>query len=69
VTGEKQAHSLVVRQVAGEFDDLLPAARVHAIGRLVEYQHLRVVHDRRSELQPLLHACRVGFDLAIARFA
>ena len=67
VAGEEQAHPLAVRQVAGQLDHLLAAGRVHAVRRLVEDQQLRVVDDRRGELQPLLHAGGVRLDRAVAR--
>ena len=48
-----------------------PLARrgVEAVGRLVEEQQLRAVGDRLGELGELLHAERVGLELAVARLA
>ena len=45
------------------------AAGIEAVGRLVEEQHLGAVHDRLRQLGELLHAQRVGLELAVARFA
>ena len=43
-----------------------PARRVQADGRLVEQQQPRVADQRLGQLDPLLHAGRVGADLAVA---
>src|SRR5207237_6924647 len=69
MAGEKQAHALVVSQIAGQLQDFLAARRIHAVGRLVEDEEARVVNDGRGNLQALLHAGRVGIDLAIAGLA
>ena len=44
----------------------VPAGRVEAVGRLVEQQQVRVVHQRLGQLDPLLHAGGVAADLAVA---
>ena len=69
MAGEEHAHVLAVGQVAGQLEDLLPARRVHAVGRLVEDQQAGIVDQGRGQLQPLLHAGRVGFDRAVAGLA
>ena len=43
--------------------------RIHAVGRLVEQQQIGIVHERLRELDALLHAGRIGFDVAVARLA
>ena len=45
--------------------DLLAADRVHAVGRLVQEDHLRVVEERLGDPQPLLHPLGVGADLGV----
>ena len=69
VAGKDQVHALVVGQVAGQFEHFLPAGRVHAVGRFVEDQQLRIVDDGRRQLEPLLHAGGIGLHFAIAGFA
>ena len=44
----------------------VPAGRVEPVGRLVEQQQVRVVHQRLGQLDPLLHAGRVAADLPVA---
>ena len=46
-----------------------PADRVEPGGRLVEEQHLGVVHERGGEVEAALHAARVGADAAVERVA
>ena len=57
------------RALAVERRDLLPdrlaADRVEAGGRLVEEQHLRLVDERRGEVEAPAHAARVGADAAV----
>src|SRR5207247_7589562 len=53
-------------QVAGEVDYLFAAGRVHAVGRLVKDEQLRIVNNRRGELEALLHAGRIGLNGTIA---
>jgi hypothetical protein len=45
--------------------DLAAADRVHAVGRLVEEDHVGVVQQRLGDPQPLLHALGVGADLGV----
>ena len=42
---------------------------VHAVGGLVEKQQIGIVDERLRQLDPLLHAGRIGVDVAVARFA
>ena len=44
--------------------DRQPARRVEPGGRLVEEQHLGLVHERRREVEPAFHAARVALDHA-----
>ena len=66
---ENQVDALVVRQVAHQLQHLVAALRVHAVGRLVEEQQIGVVDERLRQLDALLHARRIGLDVAVARFA
>ena len=66
---ENQVDALVVRQIPDECEHLVASPRVHAVGGLVEKQQIRIVHERLRELDALLHAGRIGFDVAVARFA
>ena len=59
---------LCARSRASSSTSCRPAG-IHAVGRLVEDQQLRIVNDGRRQLEPLLHAGRIGFDLAIAGLA
>ena len=45
--------------------DRQPAGRVEAGGRLVEEQDLGLVHERRREVEPALHAAGVALDHAV----
>ncbi len=69
VAGEQQAHPLVAGQVDGQVEDVVAARRVHAVGRLVEDQEPRVVHDGGGDLQPLLHPRRVGIAATVPGLA
>ena len=69
VRRQDQVDALVVRQIADELEHLVAPLRVHAVGRLVEKQQVGIVHERLRELDALLHAGRVGFDVAVARLA
>ena len=51
MTGEQQAHALVARQVAGQFEDFLAAGGVHAVSRLIEDQQARIVYEGRGQLE------------------
>ena len=69
VRREDQVHALVVGEVANELEHLVATLRVHSVGRLVEEQQIGVVHERLGELDALLHAGRVGLEIAVARLA
>ena len=43
------------------------AHRIQPRGRLVEEEHVRLVHQRRGEVEPTLHAARVALDEAVRR--
>ena len=66
---EDEVHALVVGEVADQFQHLLAALRVHAVGRFVEEQQVRIVHEGLRELDALLHPGRVGLDVAVAGLA
>ena len=57
------------RLVAGHLGDQLAhpvlLVRVQAVGRLVEHQHGRIVHDRLGEADPALEALGQGLDRAV----
>ena len=69
VRREDQVHALVVGQVPDEFEHLLAALRVHAVGRLVEEEQVRVVHQRLGQLDALLHARGVGLHVPVPGLA
>ena len=52
-------------QALDEVADLAPPDRVDAVGRLVEEDDARAVHERLREPEPLQHALRVGPDAAV----
>ncbi len=64
-----EVDALVVGEIAHQLQHLVAPLRVHAVGRLVEEQQVGIVHQRLRQLDPLLHAGRVGLDVAIARLA
>ena len=66
---EDEVDALVVREVANQLEHLVAALGVHAVGGLVEKQQVGVVHERLRQLDALLHAGRVGLDVAVARLA
>ena len=66
VRRENQVDAFVVREVAHELEHLVTAFRVHAVGRLVEEEQIGIVHQGLRELDALLHAGRVGLDVAVA---
>ena len=66
---EDQADALVVREVAHELEHLVAPFRVHAVGGFVEKQQVGIVHQRLRQLDALLHAGRIGLDVAVARLA
>ena len=49
---------------ADQLHHLVARARIEPVGRLVEEQQLRIVHERLRELHALLHAGRVAVDRA-----
>ena len=69
VRGDDDVDALVEGEVADELEHLVAPLRVHAVGRLVEEQEVGVVHERLRQLDALLHARGVGFDVAVARLA
>ena len=54
-----------VSQPTQQMTDLPHPGRVQAVRRFVEDQELRILEDRRSERQPLLHAERVTPDQVV----
>ena len=62
-------HLAAVADLLDQADHPLAVRRVEAVGRLVEEQQLRPVDDRLGQLGQLLHAQRVGLELAVARLA
>ena len=52
-------------QVGHHLADLAPADRIDAVGRLVEEDHLGVVHQGLGDAEPLLHALGIGADLGV----
>ena len=52
-----------------ELEHLVAPLGVHAVGRLVEEQQIGIVHQRLRQLDALLHAGGVGFDVAVPRLA
>src|SRR5581483_8445084 len=69
MAGEQQAHALVVREIPRQLQNVIPAGWVHSVGGLVQYQQLWIVHDRRGELEALLHTGGIRFNLSIARLS
>ena len=61
--------SLLCAEVADQLEHLVAPLRVHAVGRLVEEQQIGIVDERLRQLDALLHAGRVGLDVAVARLA
>ena len=52
-----------------EIEDLRLPLGIEAVGRLVEKDNVRIVHDRLCQLHALAHPGRVGVDLAITLLA
>ena len=69
VRRQDQVDVLVVAEIADELEHLVAPLRIHAVGRLVEEQQIGIVHERLRQLDALLHAGRVGLDVAVARLA
>ena len=55
---DEDRHALVARQIDQQFPEPIARQRIDARGRLVEDQHLGLVHDRDGERQPLADAER-----------
>lgn len=55
---DEDRHALVARQIDQQFPEPVARQRVDSRGRLVEDQHLRPVHDRDGEREPLADAER-----------
>ena len=62
VRRQDEVESLVVGDVANELEHLVAPLRVHAVGRLVEKQQIRIVHERLRQLDALLHAGGILVD-------
>ena len=60
---------LLCAEVADQLEHLVAPLRIHAVGRLVEKQQIGIVDQRLRQLDALLHAGRVGLDVAVARLA
>ena len=56
-----------VLELTEKLDDLGPRERIEPVQRLIENQHLGLVTQGLSELDPLTHALRVSFDCTIRR--
>ena len=69
VGADEHVHALLVLHLGDELEHAPAGGRIEAVGGFVEHDQLRSVHDRLGELGHLLHAERVGPQLAIARFA
>ena len=67
--GEEDRHAELVVEPAHLVPHAGPADGIEAGGRLVEEQDLGVVHERGREVEPALHAARVGADRAVERVA
>ena len=65
VLGGEEDGGAVVVQRPHLLPDRLAADRVEPGGRLVEEEHARFVDQRRGEVEPALHAARVGADAAV----
>ena len=69
VRGQEDLDRLVGRDVPDELEDLGPAGRIEVRGRLVEEEDLRVVDEGLGQLEPLLHARRIGVEEPVAGLA
>ena len=69
VRRQDQVDVLVVAEIANQLEHLVAPLGIHAVGGLVEEQEIGIVHERLRELDALLHAGRVGLDVAVARLA
>ena len=66
VRAEQDGPALLAH-AADELHQVEPLAGVHAVERLVEEEHLRVVDERGRHLDPLPHALGVRLDPAVRR--
>ena len=55
--------------IGEQVQQLVAGGDVDAPGRLVEHEHLRVVHERTGDERPLLLAATEGADLAAREVA
>src|SRR6185503_14016727 len=69
VGADEHVHALFVLHLGYELEHAPAGGGIEAVGRLVEHDQLRSVHDRLGELRHLLHPERVGAQLAIPRLA
>ena len=69
VGADEHVHALLVLHLGDELEHAPARGRIEAVGRFVEHDQLRSVHDRLGELRHLLHPERVGPELAITRLA
>ena len=67
--GEEDGHPELVVEPPHLLPHAGAADRVEAGGRLVEEQHVGVVHQRGGEVEAAPHAARVGVDAAVERVA
>ncbi len=65
--GEEDGHAEVLVEALHLLPDAGPADGVEPGGRLVEEQHVGVVHERGREVEAPAHAPRVGRDAAVER--
>ena len=63
--GEQDRHQLVARQALDLVPQLGARLGVQAGGRLVEEQDLGAVDEAHRQVEPALHAARVGLGLAV----
>ena len=67
--GEQDGHAQLVVEPLHLLPHAGAADRVEPGGRLVEEQHVGVVHQRGGEVEPATHAARVGVDAPVERVA
>src|SRR5215471_9146979 len=63
----EQDRPALLAELVQQVHHVQPLPWVHAVERLVEQQHLRVVHQRAGHPDPLPHALGVGGDLPVLR--
>ena len=69
VGADEHVHPLLVLHLGDELEHAPAGGGIEAVGRFVEHDQLRSVHDRLGELRHLLHPERVGPELAVTRLA